>query len=109
MNKDRLQDEINRTLQSLDGVEKVGPRPFFHTRLQARLEREATSAPAGFWAWLRRPQVQWVMLGMILLLNVGAFWYQGKNGQSPQAIDRVEGLQVFGSVYELEGPTLYRE
>ncbi|MEM7658440.1 MAG: hypothetical protein AAF399_20095 [Bacteroidota bacterium] len=109
MNKDQLQEEIDRTLQSLDQVERVGPRPFFHTRLQARLERESAEAQAPVWAIFLKPKVQWGMLAVVLLLNVGAFWYGGRSSLPDTQVNRIEGLQALGSVYGMEGSTLYQE
>ncbi len=38
--KDNIEDEINRTMESLSGVGRANPKPFFYTRLIAKLERK---------------------------------------------------------------------
>lgn len=40
MKPEDIHKEIDRTLQSLDVVDKARPRPFFYTRLKARLEKD---------------------------------------------------------------------
>ena len=40
MNKN-LQEEIERTMQSIDGLEKQKANPFIFQRVQARIEKEA--------------------------------------------------------------------
>ncbi len=46
------------------------PRPFFYTRLQARLNQSVESATWLPW-WLRRPAYAYSALCVLLLLNVG--------------------------------------
>lgn len=47
------------------------PRPFFYTRLQARLNQSVESATWLPW-WLRRPAYAYAALGLLVLLNMGA-------------------------------------
>lgn len=71
------QYETDKILNSLDGLQKADPGPFFYTRVQARLHKEEE---AGFWAglasFLARPSVALLTLLAICLLNVAAFLYQ---------------------------------
>jgi hypothetical protein len=70
-------NNTERTLSSLDGLQKASPGPFFYTRVQARLQREQ---PAG---WLgrmlqqvTRPAVVLATLAIILLLNAAVLWFE---------------------------------
>ena len=36
----QIEEEIERTLQSLEGIKPAEPTPFFYTRLQARMEKK---------------------------------------------------------------------
>jgi hypothetical protein len=49
-------------------------RPFFYTRLQARLAESVESAIWLPW-WLRRPAYAYSALLLLVMLNVGAAWW----------------------------------
>ena len=42
--KNHIEDEVRKTMLSLDGMAQAGPRPFFYSRLTARMERNAESS-----------------------------------------------------------------
>jgi hypothetical protein len=65
-----MEEEIERTLQSLDGIEPVGPKPFFYTRLQARMEQKKMEKTVGQW----RPAYAYTALGLLLLLNFATIY-----------------------------------
>ena len=64
-----LDDEIEKIMHALDGIAPAEPKPFFYTRLKARMENAQTTMP---------PQIRWVLqpaylfsgLAIILILNV---------------------------------------
>lgn len=69
----RIEDEIEQTLRSLDGIERATPKPFFFTRVQARLDRH--TAPGRNTTWVFRPAYVMASLGLVLLLNLSAVVY----------------------------------
>ena len=64
-----IQNEVELTLNSLDGLKRAEASPFFFTRLTARME----SAPLSVWtrafAFLSQPAVSLSLLFFFLLLN----------------------------------------
>lgn len=40
-----LDKKIEETMHALNGISKAEPRPFFYTRLQARMDNERSSLP----------------------------------------------------------------
>ncbi|MEP6749793.1 MAG: hypothetical protein ABJB86_18790 [Bacteroidota bacterium] len=68
--------EIVRVLDSLEGLQKASPGPFFFTRVQARRQNEET----GFWgklaSFLTKPSIALATLCLIFLLNAAALFYQ---------------------------------
>jgi hypothetical protein len=44
MNNENINIETDKTLRSLDGIQKAEPKPFFYTRLKARLEEQKATA-----------------------------------------------------------------
>ncbi|MBI1343494.1 MAG: hypothetical protein GC171_11225 [Terrimonas sp.] len=77
INKNSIQDEINRTLESLDGAERARANPFLFTRIQAKMNREKS-----VWSMLlgtiSRPAFAFAIIAFILLANIWTL-YQGNN------------------------------
>lgn len=71
MPKKRLTDQqVEEILDSLSGMEKAEPRPFFYTRLQARMAVETDPSAWGkTMAILSRPVVALAALVIFLLVN----------------------------------------
>jgi len=61
--RQRIDDEIERTLSSLDGLDDIDAGPYFFTRVQQRLA-DTQSAPG--WGLRIRP----AYIALILLLNI---------------------------------------
>lgn len=62
--KQKIEREIDKTLEQFDKAPKLPPDPYFYTRLQARLnEREKK---AGVWGAVLKP----ALLVILLLLNI---------------------------------------
>jgi hypothetical protein len=69
-NIDRKKED---TLNSLDGVARAKPNPFFYTRLKARMEREMENRNSVMTRGLR-PVVLIPMLACSLLLSVASVY-----------------------------------
>jgi hypothetical protein len=61
---------VEKALESLDGIQKAEPQPYFFTRLKARLERDNKSVWEMIGSFLARPAIAIVGLCLILALNV---------------------------------------
>jgi len=81
-----IEEEIERTLQSLKGIEPATPKPFFYTRLQARLEQKL--AMKASWQW--RPVYAFSALGLVLLLNLVTIYTITRS--STQNISNIESF-----------------
>ncbi len=90
-----IEREVNKTLDSLDGMERLQTKPYFYTRLRARME-QTESSPIG---------LKWSLAGVLLivLLNVAAYvryW--------PEASTDEYAMDQLTSEYSLEWPSIYR-
>ena len=63
-------------LDSLEGLQKASPGPFFYTRVQARLQKGESGIWSTLVAYITRPSVALATLGLIFLLNAAAFFYE---------------------------------
>jgi hypothetical protein len=75
--------KVQQTIDSLDGLQRATPTPFFFTRVMARLQKEEMG---GAWErvvyFLSRPAIAVATLVMIILLNAAAFYLPSTHGSS---------------------------
>jgi len=69
INKNLHEQEMEATLNSLDGLQRAEAAPFFYTRLKARMEKEYSDKGIMGIAWLR-PQLAFAALALLAALNV---------------------------------------
>jgi hypothetical protein len=99
--------EIEKTLQSIDGISRADMPPFFYTRLQARLDKRAV--PSGrFWMIVSKPAVSLVTLSLLVVLNVAAISYYVKSSQKT-TLQETTGIQKFAQEYDLDATSVYND
>lgn len=80
-NSDRVERKIDQTLKVLDDMQRAEPKPFFYTRLQARMQTKTEVAPK----WSTRPAMIWSGLILIILLNIGMAINYSRKGNYRQS------------------------
>jgi hypothetical protein len=77
--KESIQQEIEKTLQSLDGVKRAEVNPFLFTRIKARMNKK------GSWEWVSsfvsRPAIAFAIVLLVMAINGWALW--GSNTEDP--------------------------
>ncbi len=68
-NSEHIEQEITKTLTSLEGVCQATPKPFFYARLHARMERELLEPKRIFW-WDIKPIYAYSFVLLLVVLNV---------------------------------------
>jgi len=101
--KKRIQEEVEKTLESLNGIQKVSASPYLFTRVKARVESEEIS----FWnralTLISRPSVAVPAIVFTILINTAIFFeFRSEKAQSPQ-----DEEQVFANEYNLTDNTIY--
>ena len=61
----KIEQEIDKTMASLDGIEQAKPRPFFYTRLETKMQQRYLPNTK----MVLRPAFIWSFLALILILN----------------------------------------
>lgn len=69
MKKPEIQKKIEAGLDSLDHVTRVGPRPFFYTRVQARLSRKDKTVWEKVSGFIAQPAVAFSVICLVISLN----------------------------------------
>jgi hypothetical protein len=66
--KEHIQKEVDKTLESLDGISRAQANPYLFTRIKARMERNQ-----GPWekvsSYVSRPIFALAILGFVMLIN----------------------------------------
>jgi hypothetical protein len=71
-NKSDIQNLVETTLVSLNGIQKASPGPYFITRVQARLAKAEKNIWETLSAFISRPAVAVGMVTFVLLMNTFA-------------------------------------
>ena len=74
-----ISNRVEETLNSLDGLQKASPGPFFYTRVMARVEADSQNLWESVTQFLTRPFVIASVLAFILLLNATAIFRSDSN------------------------------
>jgi hypothetical protein len=83
--KNDIQNKVQQALDSLDGIQRAEPQPYFYTRLRARLQRNERTIWETMGSFMARPVVAVAGLCLILLMNAAILLRQSNNDTtSPQ-------------------------
>ncbi len=104
-----LKKKIVETMQSLDGIEKASPRPFFFTRLEARMQKEKSS-----WeiisSFVARPAIVFAGICLIIMVNAAVIFSsssfkKSSDQQTNELATADEYNSVSASMYEYVNAT----
>ena len=72
--KEQIQQEIEQTLQSLDGAKRAQANPFLFTRIKARMNKKANGWEEGIFSFVSRPVIAVAILLLVMAVNGWALW-----------------------------------
>lgn len=106
--KDRIpkEEEIEKTMQSLDGIERAKTDDFFYARLQERLQNRKTSSTR----FELKPALTLAVAAVLVLLVVNIFTIVQYQQYSSKAMEKTKELylDVMAREYGLQVPTIYQ-
>lgn len=101
--RQNINEEVQKTLESLDNVQRAQANPYLFTRIRGRLTGEERS----FWnlafRFVSRPVVAVAAILLVILMNVAIILNQPSSTPTPTQ----EEEQYFASEYNLSGNTIY--
>lgn len=71
-NIDQIQHEVDKTLNSLNGIGRAQASPYFYSHLVNRMEQQQAATQAGWLQWFSRPAISISVLAVLVVLNVMA-------------------------------------
>lgn len=103
--KTDIQTKVEDALSSIDNLQRATPRPFFYTRLMAKIDSRQQSVWEKFGSFISRPAIAFVTLSLILLINLFAA-YSNLNAtpatEQPELTTTEEYTQVANNFYDFE-------
>ncbi len=79
-----IEEKINQTLNSLEGLGKAEASPFFYSKLEVRMQDELTSS-IGRFAFVGNLKMSIAVLGIIMVLNVTSLFLLSRSEQQTTA------------------------
>ncbi len=76
VNKEHINREIEKTLQSLDGAKRAEANPFLFTRIKARMQRQNGWEQLTY--YVSRPAVAFSVLFLVMAINAFVLFRSGK-------------------------------
>lgn len=106
MEDEFLNKKIDEIMQSMDGIKRAAPRPFFFTRLEARMQNERN-----VWnklsSFVARPVVAFACICLVLIINAMVILLSDTSGnslthQGSELATADEYSQVSYNLYDFE-------
>ena len=77
--KEKIQQEIEQTLQCLDGAKRAEANPFLFTRIKARMDRKANVWETTF-SFISKPAIAIAIVVLVMAVNGWALWDNSGSG-----------------------------
>lgn len=101
--EEKLNKKIQEAMQSLDGIRKSSPAPFFFTRLEARMQSEKSS-----WekvsSFVAKPVVAFACICLVIMINA---WVIFSSRNSQNLTDQQTNELAATDEYNLVSSTFY--
>ena len=70
----QIQQEVDKTLESLDGIQRAQANPYLFTRVKAALQKEVSGPWATAIQFMGRPVVAIATIIIVLMINIAVFF-----------------------------------
>ncbi|MEJ0103019.1 MAG: hypothetical protein WDO19_10865 [Bacteroidota bacterium] len=101
--KNNIDQRVEETLNSLDGIQQASAGPFFYTRLKARLEQTEKSVLDAISSFISRPAMVFATICVVLLLNMIVLFRKQPTEMIPSSADQNE--QTLNNAYDVASST----
>jgi hypothetical protein len=93
--------KADKALESLEGIQRAEPQPYFYTRLTGRLQRDEKNLWATAGSFLAKPVVVAICLGFVLVFNAFIVFRKDTVKESSLAVQQTEQQLVSDNEYVL--------
>lgn len=102
--KHHIDKQVEDTMNSLDGLQKASPGPYFFTRVNARLHKHQKDAWEQTLSFLTRPAILAASVIAIIVVDIIALTNLKSTENNQVAIEQA---QVFAEEYDYAIATIY--
>ena len=96
--KEKIQQEIEQTLQCLDGVKRAEANPFLFTRIKARMDRKANIWERTF-SFISKPAIAVAII--VLVMAVNGWAVLDNSGSGPIETATAENVSELANEYNI--------
>lgn len=98
--RNKIQAEVEKALQSLDNIQRAKANPFLFTRIRERMNREETAwgKIAGF---ISRPSFAIATVCFVVLVNAGILFYENRENTVNGSVLQQQALSEISEEYNL--------
>jgi hypothetical protein len=83
ISKEKIQQEIEQTLQSLDNVKRAEANPFLFTRIKGRMDQKTNGWERAVFSFLSKPAIAIAILMLVMAVNGWALFGSGTSNNLP--------------------------
>lgn len=95
--KEKIEQEIQKTMEQFDNAEQLPPNPYFYTRVQARLEDSRKQHR------ILSAVLKPALFTILVAVNLStAVWYMGSTDQTSQTDTRTELTEILAGDLKLD-------
>ena|SRR6266487_4415432 len=102
--KRHIEQEVNKTLDSLEGLKKAEVNPWLFTRIKARLEGDEKTLWSKAISFISKPAIAIAAILLVVVINASVI-FKSSSGQAQSMGQDPE--QLFASEYNLSDTTIY--
>src|SRR5215470_1329465 len=100
--KRHIQEQVDKTLDSLDGIHRALSNPFLFTHIQARLQKEESNFWSQAFAFISKPMVAFAAVAIVMIINAVVLFESRSESVKNAQVEE----QVFASEYNLSTNTI---
>ena len=97
--KEKIQQEIEQTLQCLDGVKRAESNPFLFTRIQARMNKRSSRWEERTFSFISKPAIAIAIVVLVMAVNGWALW--GGTGSNENLTADNANVSEFANEYNV--------
>ena len=101
MNKNELEEMVEKTLNSMEGAQRASPAPFLLTRINARMNREQLSGWERISSFLSRPGIAIAAIAFLIIINLLIY----TNTNSFNNLNNMQNMQASTDDYSINNPS----
>ncbi len=97
--KEKIQQEIEQTMQCLDGAKRAEANPFLFTRIQARMNKNSHRWEERTFSFISRPMIAVAII--ILVMAVNGWALVGGSGSNDNIVGEANNVSELANEYNV--------